>query len=82
MVKACKVKIVIRKAKKRRGFCGNKGKKNKVIEQSVKTANNDGNKDVNIDDFVNNNNINMKNFKQVQQFETEKSNQYVLSNQC
>lgn len=76
------------KAKKRWKFCRNKRKKSKGLEQSVKTANNNGNKNVNIDNSVNNDvnidycinndDVNMDNFKQYQQFQTEKPSQYTL----
>lgn len=54
MVKACRVNILIWKAKKRRSLCENRGKEDNGVDKSVNTANNDENKDVNVDNAVKN----------------------------
>lgn len=63
LVKACRFKIPTRKAKKQRGFSGNKVKKNKSVNGSVKTPPNNENKDITLDNSANNHHVTSDNFK-------------------
>ena len=63
MPKACRVKILTKRPRKRRGFYGNKGKKNTNVNNDVNIGvdcvnggvNSDVSGAVNIENFVNNN---------------------------
>ena len=61
MIKAYRVKILKRKSKNRRAFCGNIEKNDKVADKMVNKANDDESKDVNIDSSVNYHGVNIDN---------------------